>query len=70
MVSIFRPKVVKTIGFSSYFSPYDKAGVYGIQEWVVLAACCKIEGSYFNVMGIPIDQVYRELGEFIKKDKR
>ncbi len=57
------------IYYISNFRPYDKAGAYGIQEWIGLAACCKIEGSYFNVMGLPIDQVYRELGEFIKKDK-
>jgi septum formation protein len=48
------------------FSPYDKAGAYGIQEWIGIAACSHIEGSYFNVMGLPAEQVYRELKEFIK----
>jgi len=52
------------------FRPYDKAGAYGIQEWIGLAACSKIEGSYFNVMGLPVHQVYKELVEFICKDKR
>lgn len=47
------------------FSPYDKAGAYGIQEWIGLAACSRIEGSYFNVMGLPVEQVYRELKKFI-----
>lgn len=47
------------------FRPYDKAGAYGIQEWVGLAACSRIEGSYFNVMGLPVQQVYRELQKFI-----
>lgn len=46
-------------------SPYDKAGAYGIQEWIGIAACSHIEGSYFNVMGLPVEQVYRELKRFI-----
>ena len=46
-------------------NPYDKAGAYGIQEWIGLAACTRIEGSYFNVMGLPIEQVYHELQRFI-----
>lgn len=48
------------------YSPYDKAGAYGIQEWIGIAACSHIEGSYFNVMGLPVEQVYHELQEFIK----
>jgi len=47
------------------FKPYDKAGAYGIQEWIGIAACSRIEGSYFNVMGLPVEQVYNELKEFI-----
>jgi len=47
------------------FSPYDKAGAYGIQEWIGIAACSRIEGSYFNVMGLPVEQVYHELKKFI-----
>ncbi|HBZ20723.1 MAG TPA: septum formation protein Maf [Bacteroidales bacterium] len=46
-------------------NPYDKAGAYGIQEWIGLAACTRIEGSYFNVMGLPVEQVYHELQKFI-----
>jgi septum formation protein len=49
------------------FGPYDKAGAYGIQEWIGLAACSHIEGSYFNVMGLPVEQVYHELQKFILK---
>ena len=49
------------------FRPYDKAGAYGIQEWIGLAACSHIEGSYFNVMGLPVEQVYHELQKFIFK---
>lgn len=47
------------------YRPYDKAGAYGIQEWIGLSACSRIEGSYFNVMGLPVHQVYRELAEFV-----
>ncbi len=53
--------------YISSFSPYDKAGAYGIQEWIGIAACSFIEGSYFNVMGLPIEQVYHELQKFILK---
>ena len=48
------------------FKPYDKAGAYGIQEWIGVAACSRIEGSYFNVVGLPVQKLYRELSEFIK----
>jgi len=47
------------------YKPYDKAGAYGIQEWIGLAACSFIKGSYFNVMGLPVEKVYRELQKFI-----
>jgi septum formation protein len=47
------------------FRPYDKAGAYGIQEWIGLAACSSIEGSYFNVVGLPVRTLYRELMGFI-----
>lgn len=50
------------------FHPYDKAGAYGIQEWIGLAACSTIEGSYFNVMGLPVHQVYSELQNFINNN--
>lgn len=48
------------------FKPYDKAGAYGIQEWIGLAACTRIEGSYFNVVGLPVQMLYRELQDFTK----
>ena len=47
------------------FEPYDKAGAYGIQEWIGIAACSHIEGSYFNVVGLPVHRLYRELKQFI-----
>lgn len=43
------------------FNPFDKAGAYGVQEWIGYAAVERIEGSYFNVMGLPIHQLYEEL---------
>jgi len=48
------------------FKPYDKAGAYGIQEWIGIVACSRIEGSYFNVVGLPVERLYRELKEFIE----
>lgn len=43
------------------YKPYDKAGAYGIQEWIGYIGCSRIEGSYFNVMGLPVQRLYREL---------
>jgi septum formation protein len=47
------------------YKPYDKAGAYGIQEWIGLIACSHIEGSYFNVVGLPVQRLYKELKNFI-----
>ncbi|HKK81167.1 MAG TPA: Maf family nucleotide pyrophosphatase [Prolixibacteraceae bacterium] len=46
------------------FNPYDKAGGYGIQEWFGYVAVEKINGSYFNVMGLPVHKLYEELRKF------
>ena len=46
------------------FQPYDKAGAYGIQEWIGLVAIAKIEGSYANVVGMPVEKVYHHLINF------
>ena len=46
------------------FHPYDKAGAYGAQEWIGYIAVEKIEGSYFNVMGLPVKELYEELLKF------
>ncbi len=49
------------------FRPYDKAGAYGIQEWIGYVGIERIEGSFYNVMGLPTRRLYRELTDFIKK---
>lgn len=48
------------------FKPYDKAGAYGIQEWIGITACSHIDGSYFNVVGLPVQRLRLELEKFIK----
>lgn len=48
------------------YRPFDKAGAYGIQEWIGHIAVEKIVGSYFNVMGLPVQRVYNELKRFIR----
>ncbi len=46
------------------FKPYDKAGAYGIQEWIGKIAVENINGSFYNVMGLPVQRLYRELKKF------
>ena len=50
--------------YISNFHPYDKAGGYGIQEWIGYIGIDKIEGSFFNVMGLPVKELYEELLRF------
>ena len=47
-----------------HYQPYDKAGAYGIQEWIGYVGINHIEGSFFNVMGLPIQSVYEHLKTF------
>ena len=46
------------------YRPFDKAGAYGVQEWVGYAGIKRIEGSYFNVVGLPVQMLYQKLKEF------
>lgn len=46
------------------YKPYDKAGAYGIQEWIGYVGVTSINGSYFNVMGLPIQRLYNELATY------
>ena len=43
------------------YRPLDKAGAYGVQEWIGYVACTAMNGSYFNVMGLPVHLVYQKL---------
>lgn len=47
------------------YRPFDKAGAYGIQEWIGYIGISKIEGSFFNIMGLPVHVVYSLLGKFL-----
>lgn len=46
------------------FQPYDKAGAYGIQEWIGSIGIRHIEGSFYNVMGLPLQRLYEEIQKF------
>ena len=46
------------------YQPFDKAGSYGVQEWIGYVAIHKLEGSYFTVMGLPLHRLYEELKKF------
>ena len=62
----FKPLTDKEIEYYiDQFKPYDKAGAYGIQEWIGHVAIEWIKGSYFNVMGLPTHRLYIELLRFI-----
>lgn len=47
--------------YVSHFRPLDKAGAYGVQEWIGFIGVESLSGSYFNVMGLPVQRLYREL---------
>lgn len=51
--------------YINHFQPFDKAGAYGIQEWIGYIGVEKINGSFFNVMGLPIQKLYTKLDDFI-----
>ncbi len=47
--------------YVAHYRPMDKAGAYGIQEWIGMTGVTSISGSYFNVMGLPVQRIYEEL---------
>lgn len=66
---IFGPLSSEEIDYYvDHFQPLDKAGAYGIQEWIGCVAVKRIEGSYYNVMGLPVYRLYHELRDFIVHD--
>ncbi|MCQ2083474.1 MAG: Maf-like protein [Bacteroidaceae bacterium] len=52
--------------YIEHYSPFDKAGAYGIQEWIGYIGVTSIEGSYFNVVGLPVQRLYREMIDFCR----
>ncbi|MBL0329206.1 MAG: septum formation protein Maf [Bacteroidetes bacterium] len=61
----FKPLTLEEIEFYiNNYKPFDKAGSYGAQDWIGLVAVEKIEGTYFNVMGLPVKELYEELLKF------
>ena len=47
--------------YVDHYKPYDKAGAYAIQEWIGAIGITRIDGSYFNVVGFPVQRVYEAL---------
>ena len=47
--------------YISHYKPFDKAGAYGIQEWIGYIGCTGLNGSYLNVMGLPVQRIYEEM---------
>jgi septum formation protein len=61
----FKPLDTRQIQYYvDHFKPFDKAGAYGIQEWIGITGIDRIEGSYFNVMGLPVSRLMDELEYF------
>ncbi|MCB0686276.1 MAG: septum formation protein Maf [Saprospiraceae bacterium] len=52
--------------YVDHYKPYDKAGSYGIQEWLGWCKVVQIEGSYSNIMGLPVAMVYDRLHDFLR----
>lgn len=52
------------IYYVDQYKPFDKAGAYGIQEWIGYIGIKRIEGSFYNVMGLPVQQLYEALKKF------
>ena len=52
------------LSYVTNYQPFDKAGSYGVQEWIGYIGVESISGSYFNVMGLPVQRLYRELLKF------
>ena len=63
----FRQLTDDEIDYSlAHYRPFDKAGAYGIQEWIGYVGVTSIHGSYYNVMGLPVQRIYQEIMEIEK----
>ena len=51
--------------YVSVYKPFDKAGAYGIQEWIGYIGVTQLNGSYFNVMGLPVQRIYTEISKIL-----
>ena len=62
----FKPLTEEEIAhYVSHYKPFDKAGAYGIQEWIGFIGVTGLQGSYFNVMGLPVQRIYMELSRVL-----
>lgn len=61
-MKVFRPEEIDY--YTDTYKPFDKAGAYGIQEWIGLTGIDYIQGSYFNVVGLPVKELYEQLLKF------
>ena len=62
----FKPLTDEEIAYYiDRYRPFDKAGSYGIQEWIGYIGITSIRGSYFNIVGLPVQRLYTALSEFI-----
>ncbi|QNE41756.1 septum formation protein Maf [Hymenobacter sp. NBH84] len=65
----FRPLSLAEIEFYvKRYQPLDKAGAYGAQDWIGMVGVTRLEGSYFNVMGLPVHRVWAELEQLLGDD--
>lgn len=71
---VFRPlELEEIVHYIDTYRPYDKAGAYGIQEWIGMIGVTAIHGSYNNVVGLPTERVYstlKKLGAIVSNDPR
>jgi septum formation protein len=66
-VTFYKLKKEEINYYIDYYKPMDKAGSYGIQDWMGYVGIKKIEGDFFNVMGLPLHRLYREIEKIISK---
>ena len=61
-------RIIKSgmLGCLAIYKPYDKAGSYRVQEWIGYIGIQRIEGCFFNVMGLPVNKLYRRLKKYFQ----